>query len=84
MNTNMHGSTNFGRTYPYSVVQGGLNRAAEVASPRQNQLIASLPESVMARLSAHLERVEMAVGDVIYQYGSQSQHVWFPRRPSCR
>jgi CRP-like cAMP-binding protein len=78
MNTNMHGSTNSGRTYPYSVVQGGLKRTAEPASPRQNQLIASLPESVMARLSAHLERVEMAVGDVIYQYGSQSQHVWFP------
>ena len=78
MNTTMHGSTNFGRTYPYSVVQGGLKGAGEMASPRQNQLIASLPESVMARLSAHLERVEMAVGDVIYQYGSQSQHVWFP------
>jgi hypothetical protein len=56
MNTNMHGSTNFGRTYPYSVVQGGLKGTGEPASPRQNELIASRPESVMARLSPHLER----------------------------
>jgi len=78
MNTNMHaGRTNFGQ-YPYSIVEGGLRHAAESANPRQNQLLASLSEPVLSRLLPHLERVEMSVGDVIYQFGSQSQHVWFP------
>ena len=78
MNTNLQGRTSHGRGgYLYSVVEGGLKRATD-ASPRQNQLLASLPESVMSRLAPHLERVEMTVGDVIYQYGSHSQHVWFP------
>jgi hypothetical protein len=41
-------------------------------------LLASLSEPVLSRLLPHLERVQMSVGDVIYQFGSQSQHVWFP------
>jgi len=78
MNTNMHARrSNFGQ-YPYSIVEGGLRHTPDSANPRQNQLLASLSEPVLARLLPHLERVEMAVGDVIYQFGSQSQHVWFP------
>ena len=78
MNTNMQaGRTNFGR-YPYSVVEGGLKQAIEHEHPRQNKLLASLSEPVLSRLLPHLERVQMSVGDVIYQFGSQSQHVWFP------
>jgi len=64
--------------YAYAIVEGGLKKAAEAAHPRQNQLLASLPEAVLSRLMPHLERVEMPVGEVIYQYGSQSQHVYFP------
>ncbi|MEO7761082.1 MAG: Crp/Fnr family transcriptional regulator [Casimicrobiaceae bacterium] len=71
------GRTNFGQ-FPYAVVEGGLKKAPPLAHPRQNQLLASLSESTLSRLLPHLERVEMPVGDVIYQYGSQSQHVYFP------
>jgi CRP-like cAMP-binding protein len=79
MNTSTHaGRANTNGRYPYSVLEGGLKQAAEPAHPRQNQLLASLPESALSRLAAHLERVDMSVGDVIYQYGSQSQHVYFP------
>src|SRR5439155_15291325 len=78
MNTTPHaGRANFGR-YPYSVVEGGLKQVAEGEHPRENQLLASLTETALSRLLPHLERVQMSVGDVIYQFGSHSQHVWFP------
>jgi CRP-like cAMP-binding protein len=78
MNTSTLGRANNPGRYPYSVVEGGLKQAIEPAHPRQNQLLATLPEPVLSRLAPHLERVDMCVGDVIYQYGSQSQHVYFP------
>ncbi len=79
MNSNTHaGRSGYGRVqYPYTVLEGGLRNSTE-PHPRQNQLLASLPEAVLSRLLPYLERVEMPVGEVIYQYGSQSQHVYFP------
>src|SRR6202521_2605722 len=47
-------------------------------NPQQNHLIAALPKSDMERLHLHLELVEMPLGDVIYESGTQLRHVYFP------
>ena len=46
--------------------------------PSQNHLLAALPAAEFEPLLAHLERVELAVGDTLYQPGSQLQHAYFP------
>ncbi len=46
--------------------------------PEQNQLLAALPELVRQRLFAHLEPIEMPLGEVLYESGSHLQHVYFP------
>jgi CRP-like cAMP-binding protein len=46
--------------------------------PRQNHLLAALPEAEWARWSPHLEPVELALGDVVYESGSTLRHVYFP------
>ena len=65
----------------FSVVQGGkgLDRAVALdGDARQNHLLASLPEAQYKALLPHLEKVEMHAGEVIYQFGSRSQYVYFP------
>lgn len=47
-------------------------------SPRQNRLLASLPESGWQRLAPHLEPVEMPLGQVLYESGEKLSHVYFP------
>ena len=47
-------------------------------SPEQNSLLAALPEPVRERLLPHLEPVQMPLGDVLYESGSQLQYVYFP------
>lgn len=47
-------------------------------SPEQNTLLAALPEPVRERLFPHLEPVQMPLGDVLYESGSQLQYVYFP------
>ena len=47
-------------------------------SPRQNHLLAALPEAEFARLAPHLQLVPMLLGDSLYEPGSQLQHVYFP------
>lgn len=47
-------------------------------SPKENHLLASLPEDIFERISPHLELVPMPLGDVIYESGGQLQHVYFP------
>jgi CRP-like cAMP-binding protein len=47
-------------------------------SPKQNNLLAALPESARKRLFPHLESVNMPLGDVLYESGSQLHHVYFP------
>ena len=46
--------------------------------PSQNHLLAALPAAEFEPLLAHLERVELAVGDTLYQPGSQLRHAYFP------
>jgi CRP-like cAMP-binding protein len=47
-------------------------------SPQQNHLLASLPESVMARWTPLLEPVDMPLGSVLYESGLELSHVYFP------
>jgi CRP-like cAMP-binding protein len=46
--------------------------------PRQNHLLNALPEDVYARLKPQLERVEMSLGDVLYETDAVSPHIYFP------
>lgn len=47
-------------------------------NPHQNQLLASLPESILERTVPHLELISMPLGEVYYECGGQLQHVYFP------
>jgi|HubBroStandDraft_1064217.scaffolds.fasta_scaffold00050_37 CRP-like cAMP-binding protein len=49
-----------------------------VTGPRQNQLLASLPDEEWTRWSPLLERVEMPLGSVLYEPGVTLPHVYFP------
>jgi CRP-like cAMP-binding protein len=49
-----------------------------VPSPRQNHLLAVLPASEFEPLAAHLERVPMLLGDILYEPGGQLRHAYFP------
>lgn len=44
----------------------------------RNLLLAALPEAELARWRPHLEPVEMPLGTVLYEPGSQMSHVYFP------
>jgi CRP-like cAMP-binding protein len=46
--------------------------------PRQNHLLAALPEAEFERLRPQLELVPMPLGEVLYESGGQLQHVYFP------
>lgn len=48
------------------------------ASPAQNHLLSNLPADVLDRLVPQLEHVPMELGKVLYESGSQLQHVYFP------
>jgi CRP-like cAMP-binding protein len=83
---NTHMNTPVARSFPLrpnidAIV--ALNHLAKpVANPerdaRHNSLLARLPEAQLSRLLPHFERVSMPVDQVLYQYGSRSQHVYFP------
>jgi CRP-like cAMP-binding protein len=47
-------------------------------SPNQNFLLAALPTAEFERIAPHLELVEMQLGEVLYEYGSQLQYAYFP------
>ena len=47
-------------------------------APKANQLLAALPSSDWARWLPQLERVEMPLGQVLYESGSTLSHVYFP------
>ncbi|HYD60244.1 MAG TPA: Crp/Fnr family transcriptional regulator [Noviherbaspirillum sp.] len=47
-------------------------------NPQQNHLLAALPPEEFGRLQPHLELVPMPLGKVLYESGSQMQHVYFP------
>lgn len=46
--------------------------------PRQNHLLAALPEEVQRRLFDHLEPVSLPLGKVLYESGDTMRHVYFP------
>lgn len=43
-----------------------------------NRLLDALPVAELERLSAHLERVPMALGAAVYEPGEQLRHAYFP------
>jgi CRP-like cAMP-binding protein len=47
-------------------------------APRQNHLLAALPQEEYARLIPHLELVPMPLGMVLYESGNELRHVYFP------
>ncbi len=51
---------------------------AEMTNPRQNQLLAVLPDAEWARWQPKLEAVDMPLGKVLYESGSTLSHVYFP------
>ena len=46
--------------------------------PRDNRLLAALPEAELQRWLPALEAVDMPLGQVLYESGSQLTHVFFP------
>jgi CRP-like cAMP-binding protein len=47
-------------------------------SPRQNRLLAVLPDGDYERMLAHLEPVQLELGRAIYESGSTQGYVYFP------
>jgi CRP-like cAMP-binding protein len=47
-------------------------------SPRQNHLLAALPDPESERLFPHLELAPLPLGEVLYESGDQLQYVYFP------
>jgi CRP-like cAMP-binding protein len=47
-------------------------------TPRQNHLLAALPETEYDRLLPHLELVQMPLGQVIYESGDVLRYAYFP------
>lgn len=45
---------------------------------KRNQLLAALPDDEWKRWSASLERVEMSLGEVLYEPGVALNYVYFP------
>ncbi len=50
----------------------------ESAEPRNNSLLAALPDPEWERWQPLLERVEMPLGQVLYESGATLTHVYFP------
>ncbi len=48
------------------------------AGPKQNHILAALPDEEFARLSPHLELVAMPLGEVLYESGGRLSHIYFP------
>jgi CRP-like cAMP-binding protein len=46
--------------------------------PSQNHLLAALPAAEFEPLQVHLERVDLALGDMLYEPGGQLRHAYFP------
>jgi CRP-like cAMP-binding protein len=51
---------------------------SQADSPRQNHLLAALPKTEFANLSAYLELVPMPLGMMLYAPDEQLQHAYFP------
>jgi CRP-like cAMP-binding protein len=51
---------------------------SDLHDPRQNHLLAVLPEEEYARLFSHLELVPMPLGEAVCEPGAPMRHVYFP------
>ncbi|WP_295446822.1 Crp/Fnr family transcriptional regulator [uncultured Thiodictyon sp.] len=51
---------------------------ASAPNPRENKLLAVLPEIVFERLAPHLELVPLPLAQALYESGGQLKHVYFP------
>ena len=51
---------------------------AAVPDPRKNALLAALPQAEWQRWLPHLELVDVPLGQVLYESGSQMTHAYFP------
>lgn len=51
---------------------------ASISTPRQNHLLAALPEKDLAEWVPHLEEIEMPLGQVVYESGNKPSYVYFP------
>jgi CRP-like cAMP-binding protein len=51
---------------------------SDLTDPRQNHLLAALPQEDYARLLPELEAVAMPLGHVLYESGAKMRHVYFP------
>jgi CRP-like cAMP-binding protein len=47
-------------------------------NPRQNHLLNAIPEAEWERFAINLAPVQLRLGDVIYESGSEQPHVYFP------
>jgi CRP-like cAMP-binding protein len=47
-------------------------------TPNQNHLLATLPAEIFERITPHLELISLPLGEVLYEFGGQLQHVYFP------
>jgi CRP-like cAMP-binding protein len=55
-----------------------MSTTSNPPNPRQNHLLAVLPESERARLFTHLEWVPLPLGEALYESGDRLNHVYFP------
>jgi CRP-like cAMP-binding protein len=46
--------------------------------PKKNHLLAVVPEAEWLRLGPHLVRIDMPLGQVVYESGDRLDHVYFP------
>ena len=46
--------------------------------PKDNELLAALPDAEWQRWRPQLERVQMPLGEVLYESGGTLKHVYFP------
>ncbi|MBB6245656.1 Crp/Fnr family transcriptional regulator [Rhodanobacter sp. A1T4] len=51
---------------------------AQSDDPKHNQLLSSLPKDEYARWLPHLEPLDLPLGKVLYESGSNLSHVYFP------
>ena len=51
---------------------------APVSNPKENDLLAVLPDAELQRWLAKIEKVQMSLGEVLYESGGTMTHVYFP------
>jgi CRP-like cAMP-binding protein len=51
---------------------------SQTSGPHQNQLLAALPRADFERLAAHLEQVNLRVGDMLYEPQQRLLYAYFP------